>query len=55
MLITNSYVNQKPTIYQSIDGGDHRDALRQSHTFATHFLNVIEKNRRNLIVQILNK
>ncbi|MEX7521526.1 alpha/beta hydrolase, partial [Acinetobacter baumannii] len=32
-------------IYQSIDGGDHRDALRQSHTFATHFLNVIEKKQ----------
>lgn len=28
---------KKPTIYQTIDGGDHRDALRQSHTFATDF------------------
>jgi fermentation-respiration switch protein FrsA (DUF1100 family) len=36
---------KKPTVYQTIDGGDHRDALRQSNTFATHFLNVIEKNQ----------
>ncbi|MUR48330.1 alpha/beta hydrolase, partial [Acinetobacter baumannii] len=37
--------SKKPTIYQTIDGGHHRDALRQSHTFATDFLNLIEKNQ----------
>lgn len=47
---TSAYYQQlcklkKPTIYQTIDGGDHRDALRQSNTFATSFLNVIEKNQ----------
>ncbi|MCT6833216.1 MAG: lysophospholipase, partial [Acinetobacter baumannii] len=36
---------KKPTIYQTIDGGDHRDALRQSNTFATDFLNAIEKKQ----------
>ncbi|HHQ1841275.1 TPA: alpha/beta fold hydrolase [Acinetobacter baumannii] len=37
--------SKKPTIYQTIDGGDHRDALRQSNTFATDFLNAIEKKQ----------
>ncbi len=37
--------SKKPTIYQTIDGGDHRDALRQSSTFATNFLNIIEKKQ----------
>ncbi|MFW1675915.1 alpha/beta hydrolase, partial [Acinetobacter baumannii] len=40
---TYSYYQQlckskKTTIYQTIDGGDQRDALRQSPTFATDFV-----------------
>ena len=49
----NEYIVNKDypfIIYQTIDGGDHRDALRQSSTFATNFLNIIEKNLKGLLL-----